>query len=87
MISGAADPARAAQAMASVEERLVHLDSKLIQLFDPPFDRGPMRAGLHQGLRARAFARTAASTPTRPPGSYWRRRCRAAAIARWSCGT
>ena len=52
VISGAADPARAEQAMASVEERLVHLDSKLIQLFDPPFDRGSTAARLHQGLRA-----------------------------------
>ena len=52
MISGAADPARAEQAMAAVEERLVHPDGKLIQLFDPPFDRGVAAAGLHQGLRA-----------------------------------
>ena len=52
VISGAADPARAEQAMASVDERLVHTDSKLIQLFDPPFDRGATAARLHQGLRA-----------------------------------
>jgi cellobiose phosphorylase len=49
VISGAADPARAAQAMASVEDRLVHLDSKLIQLFDPPFDRGPLEPGYIKG--------------------------------------
>jgi cellobiose phosphorylase len=49
VISGAADPARAEQAMASVEERLVHADAKLIQLFDPPFDRGPMQPGYIKG--------------------------------------
>ncbi len=48
-ISGAADPARANQALASVDDRLVHLDSKLIQLFDPPFDHGPMQPGYIKG--------------------------------------
>ena len=49
VISGAADPARADQAMASVDERLVHPDDKLIQLFDPPFDRGPLQPGYIKG--------------------------------------
>jgi cellobiose phosphorylase len=49
VISGAADPSRAAQAMASVEERLVHPDAKLIQLFDPPFDRGSLQPGYIKG--------------------------------------
>jgi cellobiose phosphorylase len=49
VISGVADPARAEQAMASVEERLVHPDDKLIQLFDPPFDRGPLQPGYIKG--------------------------------------
>jgi cellobiose phosphorylase len=49
VISGAADPARAEQAMASVDERLVHVDSKLIQLFDPPFDHGPLQPGYIKG--------------------------------------
>jgi cellobiose phosphorylase len=49
VISGAADPARAERAMASVEERLVHPDAKLIQLFDPPFDRGPLQPGYVKG--------------------------------------
>ena len=49
VISGAADPARAEQAMASVDERLVHPDSKLIQLFDPPFDHGPLQPGYIKG--------------------------------------
>ena len=89
VISGAADPARAEQAMASVDERLVHLDSNLIQLFDPPFDRvmSPCSAAATSRATCRGFARMAGSTPTRPPGSFSRRHCKAAAIVRWSCGT
>jgi cellobiose phosphorylase len=49
VISGAADRARAAQALAAVEKRLVHHDSKLIQLFDPPFDKGTLQPGYIKG--------------------------------------
>jgi cellobiose phosphorylase len=49
VISGAADPARAERALASAEERLVRPDGKLIQLFDPPFDRGPLQPGYIKG--------------------------------------
>jgi cellobiose phosphorylase len=49
VISGAADPARAAQALAAVENRLVHSDTKLIQLFDPPFDKGALQPGYIKG--------------------------------------
>jgi cellobiose phosphorylase len=49
VISGAADPARADRAMASVEERLVHAGPRLIQLFDPPFDRGALQPGYIKG--------------------------------------
>jgi cellobiose phosphorylase len=49
VISGAADPARARQAMAAVEERLVHPEGKLIQLFDPPFDKGSLQPGYIKG--------------------------------------
>jgi cellobiose phosphorylase len=49
VISGAADPARARQAMAAVEERLVHPEGKLIQLFDPPFDTGSLQPGYIKG--------------------------------------
>ena len=37
---------------------------ELVLLFTPPFDRRAARSRLHQGLPARACARTAASTPT-----------------------
>src|SRR5262249_56459963 len=42
-------PTRAEGALASVEEGLVRLDRKLIQLFDPPFDRGPLQPGYIKG--------------------------------------
>ena len=38
VLSGAADPARAQQAMASLDRYLVRRDAGLIQLLDPPFD-------------------------------------------------
>ena len=49
VISGAADPSRAQRAMAAVEERLVRPEGKLIQLFDPPFDRGALKPGYIKG--------------------------------------
>jgi cyclic beta-1,2-glucan synthetase len=45
VLSGAADPARAAQAMAALEEHLVRRDARLILLFTPPFDRAPRDPG------------------------------------------
>jgi cellobiose phosphorylase len=49
VISGAADPSRAQRAMAAVEERLVRPEGKLIQLFDPPFDKGVLQPGYIKG--------------------------------------
>jgi cellobiose phosphorylase len=49
VISGAADPERARQALAAVERRLVRPNGKLIQLFDPPFDRGVLEPGYIKG--------------------------------------
>jgi cellobiose phosphorylase len=49
VISGAADPARAARAMAAVEEYLVRPGDQLIQLFDPPFDKGTLQPGYVKG--------------------------------------
>jgi cellobiose phosphorylase len=49
VISGAADSARAKRAMAAVEERLVRHEGKLIQLFDPPFDKGVLQPGYIKG--------------------------------------
>ncbi|HET8579040.1 MAG TPA: glucoamylase family protein [Methylomirabilota bacterium] len=45
VISGAAEPSRAAQAMAAVEEHLVRRDQGLILLFTPPFDRTALDPG------------------------------------------
>ncbi|WP_425512398.1 GH36-type glycosyl hydrolase domain-containing protein, partial [Xanthomonas translucens] len=39
VLSGAAEPARARQAMAALDQHLVKRDAGLIQLLEPPFDR------------------------------------------------
>jgi cellobiose phosphorylase len=49
VISGAADPARAQAAMEAVQKRLVRSVDKLIQLFDPPFDKGTLQPGYIKG--------------------------------------
>mgnify|MGYP000461382858 CR=1 FL=1 len=49
VLSGAADPARARRAMASVDRRLVRRDDRLIQLFDPPFDKSALEPGYIKG--------------------------------------
>ena len=49
VISGAANPTRAQSAMDAVQKRLVRIDDKLIQLFDPPFDKGSLQPGYIKG--------------------------------------
>ncbi|MDP3244718.1 MAG: glucoamylase family protein, partial [bacterium] len=49
VISGAAKPDRARQAMDSVDQRLVRRDDRLIQLFDPPFDKSALEPGYIKG--------------------------------------
>jgi cellobiose phosphorylase len=49
VISGAADPSRARSAMEAVQKRLVRVGDKLIQLFDPPFDKGSLQPGYIKG--------------------------------------
>ena len=49
VISGAGNPARSHQAMQSVDQRLVRRDAKLIQLFDPPFDKSALNPGYIKG--------------------------------------
>ena len=53
VISGAADPARAARAMAAVDEHLVRRGDGLILLFTPPFDQTRARPRVHQRVPAR----------------------------------
>ena len=53
VISGAANPARAAIAMAAVDEYLVGRDGGLVLLFTPPFDHTPLDPGIHQGISTR----------------------------------
>ena len=49
VLSGAAEPDRARQAMRSLDERLVRRDAKLIQLLEPPFDTGDENPGYIRG--------------------------------------
>lgn len=49
VLSGAADPQRQQQAVQAAVQRLVHADDRVIQLFDPPFDRGTLDPGYIQG--------------------------------------
>jgi cyclic beta-1,2-glucan synthetase len=49
VISGVADPQRARQGMDAVLGRLVKREERLILLFDPPFDRGPLQPGYIKG--------------------------------------
>ncbi len=49
VLSGAADSARAAVAMASLEKHLIRRDDGLALLFSPPFDRTPLDPGYIKG--------------------------------------
>ncbi|WLI91877.1 glucoamylase family protein [Massilia sp. R2A-15] len=49
VLSGAADPERTASAMEQVDQRLVRRDFGLIQLLDPPFDKGVLNPGYIRG--------------------------------------
>ncbi|MEO6367811.1 MAG: phosphorylase, partial [Steroidobacteraceae bacterium] len=49
VLSGAAEPARARQAMESVEHHLVRHDEGLVLLFAPPFDVAPVDPGYIKG--------------------------------------
>ena len=49
VISRAANPDRARQAMQAVDERLIRRDAGLIQLFAPPFDQSSLNPGYVKG--------------------------------------
>nr|WP_183960731.1 glycoside hydrolase family 94 protein [Chiayiivirga flava] len=49
VLSGAADPARANEAMAALDRHLVKREAGLIQLLDPPFDTTPKDPGYIRG--------------------------------------
>ena len=49
VLSGAAPAERARTAMASVHRQLVHVDRRLVQLLDPPFDTSRPSPGYIQG--------------------------------------
>ena len=83
-ISGAAEPARAIQAMEAVDRLLVQDRDRLILLFTPPFDKGKLQPGYIKGylpgVRENGGQYTHAAT-----GSSWPTRSRAGAGARSSC--
>ena len=49
VISGAADPERAKQAMGAVDRRLINREDGLALLFAPPFDKTPLDPGYIKG--------------------------------------
>jgi cyclic beta-1,2-glucan synthetase len=49
VLSGAANKERVASAMKAVDERLVRRDFGLVQLLDPPFDKGKLNPGYIRG--------------------------------------
>ena len=49
VISGVANAERTRSAMDAVQQRLVRSGDKLIQLFDPPFDKGVLQPGYIKG--------------------------------------
>ncbi len=48
-ISGAADPARATEAMEAMDRLLIHRGDRLALLFAPPFDKTPLDPGYIKG--------------------------------------
>lgn len=49
VLSGGADPVRAAMAMASLEQQLIRHDDGIALLFTPPFDQTPLDPGYIKG--------------------------------------
>jgi cyclic beta-1,2-glucan synthetase len=68
IISGGADPERAARAMSAVDAQLVSRSDRLVELFTPPFDRGTHDPGYIKayppGLRENGGQYTHAATWT-----------------------
>jgi cyclic beta-1,2-glucan synthetase len=86
VLSGAADPARAAMAMASMTEHLIRPDPGLALLFTPPFDRTPLDPGYIKGYPPGLRENVCNAEPDQPfplpagcaalQGGTLRRRCR-----------
>ena len=49
VIAGVGDPERSRTALEAVAQRLVRRDARLIQLFDPPFDKSSLEPGYIKG--------------------------------------
>ncbi|MBE7532773.1 MAG: hypothetical protein HS099_23965 [Ardenticatenaceae bacterium] len=72
VLSGAADPQRARQAMQSAYAHLVLEKERLILLLTPPFDKTPRDPGYINTSKAAcpAFGKMAANTATPPSGRF-----------------
>ena len=71
VLSGAGDPSARAWPWKRWTSAWSAATHGLIQLLDPPFDTSALESRLHQGLRARACAKTAGSTPMPRSGRRW----------------
>jgi Cellobiose phosphorylase len=71
-ISGVANPARARQSMAAVQQRLVRENDQLILLFDPPSIKEPSIRAISRATFPE-FARTVGNTRTPQHGWCWPR--------------
>jgi cellobiose phosphorylase len=49
VLSGAADPGRSQLALEALDQHLVHRDTGIIQLLDPPFDKSSLNPGYIKG--------------------------------------
>ena len=74
VLSGAADPLRAAQAMESVNRLLVKQADQMILLFTPPFDKTAHDPGYIKGY-LQVCAKMAGNTPMPPSGQPGRLPC------------
>ena len=85
VISGVAHQARTQSAMDAVQHVWCVSDDKLIQLFDPPFDKGRCSPATSKAM-CPAFARTAVNTHTRRLGwcGYGVARPRRSALKLWN---
>ena len=82
---GAAEPARAARAMAAVDKYLVRRDEKVVAAVHAALRQSGARSRLYQGLSARHSREWRAIYPCARSGRRWRSRCRAMATRRTSC--
>jgi len=83
VISGAADPERARQAMNSVREYLIQYGDDLVLLFTPPFDKTLLDPGYIKGYLP-GVRENGGNIPMRQSGALSPMRCSGTAIRQGS---